>query len=156
MDVSSASVFCAKHAEKRPDFTPHFWRNLISSQCCQMNTDKPRSKAWFTPVLKRFEKAALPGRQTPTAGSTHLAVPLRLRLTLVFRLQWNQGHYCYLPSLKFFYQTFIKFVAVINLTQFCPYFSAFLKKNTGTYFNTKRLDMQNFSRSCATWKIATK
>ena len=54
-----------------------------------MNTDKPRSKAWFTPVLKRFEKAALPGRQTPTAGSTHLAVPLRLRLTLV--LHWCLG-----------------------------------------------------------------
>ena len=40
-------------------------------------------------ALKRFEKAALPGRQTPTAGSTHLAVPLRLWLTLV--LHWCLG-----------------------------------------------------------------
>ena len=46
---------------------------------------------------------------------------------------------------------------VLNLTQFCPHIlSAFLIKNTGTFFNTKRVDMPNFSRFGATWKIATK
>ena len=30
------------------------------------------------------------------------------------------------------------------------------KKNTGTFFNTKRVDMPNFSRFGATWKIAMK
>ena len=33
-----------------------------------------------------------------------------------------------------------------TFTQFCPYFSAFLKKTQGTFFNTKRVDMPNFSR----------
>ena len=31
-----------------------------------------------------------------------------------------------------------------------------LEKNTGTFFNTQRVDMPNFSRFGATWKIATK
>ena len=30
------------------------------------------------------------------------------------------------------------------------------KKNTGTFFNTKRVDMPNFSRFGEIWKIATK
>ena len=29
--------------------------------------------------------------------------------------------------------------------QFCPYFTAFLKRNTGIFFNTKRVDMPNFN-----------
>ena len=37
-----------------------------------------------------------------------------------------------------------------------PCFPACGKKNTGTFFNTKRVDMPNFSRFGATWKIATK
>ena len=35
-------------------------------------------------------------------------------------------------------------------------FPACGKKNTGTFFNTKRVDMPNFSRFGATWRIATK
>ena len=38
----------------------------------------------------------------------------------------------------------------------CLYFSACLKKYTGTFFHTKRISMANFSRFWATWKITTK
>ena len=35
-------------------------------------------------------------------------------------------------------------------------FSRLLEKDTGTFFNTKRVGMPNFSGFQATWKIATK
>ena len=41
-----------------------------------------------------------------------------------------------------------------SFVQFCPYFSAFLEKQT--FSNTKRINMANFSRFRATWKITTK
>ena len=54
-----------RHAEKISGFTSHFWRNLISLHCCQINTDKPRSRAWLTPVLKRGTHLAAPVEPQP-------------------------------------------------------------------------------------------
>ena len=43
-----------------------------------------------------------------------------------------------------------------GVTQFCPYFCAYWKNNTGTFFNAKRVDMGNVSEFWGIWKIATK
>ena len=45
----------------------------------------------------------------------------------------------------------VEFDAILSI-----FFWILEKTNTGTFFNTKRVDMPNFSRFWATWKIATK